>query len=289
MVQKLLQCLIRAAIKNMKIRKAVFPVAGLGTRFLPATKAMPKELLPIVDKPLIQYAAEEAISAGIDTLVFVTGRNKRAIEDHFDSNNELETALKLKGKKDQAEMVKNILPVGVECIFVRQPEQLGLGHAVLCAERVIGDDPFAVLLADDFLTDYVPGVTSDLSKAYNKSGKSQISIMEVKNEDVSKYGVVVPQVNGNGISGLIEKPLPAEAPSNLVSIGRYVLSSDIFKILRELPTGMGGELQLADAINIQAKKGSVETVKLKGKRFDCGSVDGFMEASSHEYAKRVNG
>ena len=150
----------------MKIKQAVFPVAGFGTRFFPATKAMPKELLPIVDKPLIQYAAEEAIAAGIDTLIFVTGRNKRAIEDHFDNNQELEMALRLKGKDEQADMVKNILPAGVECIFVRQAEQLGLGHAVLCAERAVGGDPFAVLLADDFLTDYEPGVTADLAQAY---------------------------------------------------------------------------------------------------------------------------
>jgi UTP--glucose-1-phosphate uridylyltransferase len=175
-----------------KIRKAVFPVAGFGTRFLPATKAMPKELLPIVDKPLIQYAAEEAIAAGIDTLIFVTGRNKRAIEDHFDANNELETMLRAKGKEAQAEMVRNIIPAGVECIFVRQAEQLGLGHAVLCAERAVGGDAFTVLLADDFLTDYEPGVTADLAQAFASSGKSQLSVMEVDGPDISKYGVVVP-------------------------------------------------------------------------------------------------
>ena len=161
-----------------KIEKAVFPVAGYGTRFLPATKAMPKELLPIVDKPLIQYAAEEAIAAGIDTLIIVAGRNKRAIEDHFDANNELETLLRAKGKDAQADMVRNnIIPEGVECIFVRQAEQLGLGHAVLCAERAVGGDPFAVLLADDFLADHEPGVTADLSQAFARSGKSQLSVM----------------------------------------------------------------------------------------------------------------
>ena len=163
-----------------KLRKAVFPVAGFGTRFLPATKAMPKELLPIVDKPLIQYAAEEAIAAGIDTLIFVTGRNKRAIEDQFDNNQELEIALRAKGKVEQADMVKNILPEGVECIFVRQPEQLGLGHAVLCAERAVGNDPFAVLLADDFITYEGAGVTADLVHAFDASGKTQLSVMEVK-------------------------------------------------------------------------------------------------------------
>ena len=271
---------------NRKIRKAVFPVAGFGTRFLPATKAMPKELLPIVDKPLIQYAAEEAIAAGIDTLIFVTGRNKRAIEDHFDANHELETILRAKGKEAQAEMVRNIIPTGVECIFVRQAEQLGLGHAVLCAERAVGGDPFAVLLADDFLTDYEPGVTADLVQAFAASGKSQLSVMEVDGPDISQYGVVVPSVSGAGIAGLIEKPAASEAPSNLASIGRYVLTPDLFDTLRGLRAGSGGEIQLADAINIHAQSGSVEMVRLNGQRFDCGSVAGFMAASTHEFASR---
>jgi len=270
----------------MKLRKAVFPVAGFGTRFLPATKAMPKELLPIVDKPLIQYAAEEAIAAGIDTLIFVTGRNKRAIEDHFDANNELETTLRARGRDAQADMVRNIIPEGVECIFVRQAEQLGLGHAVLCAERVVGGDPFAVLLADDFLTDYAPGVTADLARAFAGSGKSQLSVMEVDWPDIAKYGVVVTDDSGSGIVGLVEKPDPGEAPSNLASIGRYVLTPDIFDTLRGLGAGLGGEVQLADAINIHAGRGAVETVRLRGLRFDCGSVDGFMRASQHEYQRR---
>ena len=174
-----------------KLHKAVFPVAGLGTRFLPATKAMPKELLPILNKPLIQYAVEEAVAAGIDTLIFVTGRNKRAIEDHFDNNLELETILRSKGKIEQADMVKNILPAGVECIFVRQPEQLGLGQPILCAERAVGDDPFAVLLADDFLMYEGASATADLVRAFEVSGKTQLSIMEVNGPDISKYGVVV--------------------------------------------------------------------------------------------------
>lgn len=271
-----------------KLRKAVFPVAGFGTRFLPATKAMPKELLPIVDKPLIQYAAEEAIAAGIDTLIFVTGRNKRAIEDHFDANNELETMLRAKGKDDQADMVRNIIPVGVECIFVRQAEQLGLGHAVLCAERAVGKDPFAVLLADDFLTDNVPGVTADLADAFANTGKTQLSVMEVNGPDISKYGVVVPNGDGVGVAGLIEKPNAQDAPSNLASIGRYILTPDIFTTLRGLSAGAGGEIQLADAINIHAKQGEVETVRLKGRRFDCGSVDGFLDAIMHQ-AKRREG
>ena len=271
----------------MTIKKAVFPVAGFGTRFLPVTKAMPKELLPIVDKPLIQYAAEEAIAAGIDTLIFVTGRNKRAIEDHFDANHELETMLRAKGKDAQADMVRNILPAGVECIFVRQAEQLGLGHAVLCAARAVGRDPFAVLLADDFLTDYKPGVTADLAQAFASTGKSQLSVMEVDGPDISKYGVVVPNGSVAGIAGLVEKPDAHDVPSNLASIGRYVLTPDIFETLRGIEAGSGGEIQLADAINIHAQQGAVETVRLNGRRFDCGSVSGFMRASNHEYNKKL--
>lgn len=247
---------------------------------------MPKELLPIVDKPLIQYAAEEAIAAGIDTLIFVTGRNKRAIEDHFDANNELETILRARGRDAQANMVRNIIPEGVECIFVRQAEQLGLGHAVLCAERVVGGYLFAVLLADDFLTDYAPGVTADLARAFAGSGKSQLSVMEVDRPDIAKYGVVVTDGSGSSITGLIEKPNPGEAPSNLASIGRYVLTPDIFETLRGLGAGSGAEVQLADAINVHAGWGAVEAVRLRGLRFDCGSVDGFMRASQHEYQRR---
>lgn len=269
-----------------KIRKAIFPVAGFGTRFLPATKAMPKELLPIIDKPLIQYAVEEAILGGIDTLIFVTGRNKRAIEDHFDNNQELEAALRLKGKNEQAEMVRNLLPKHVECMFVRQPEQLGLGHAILCAERAVGDEPFAVLLADDFITYDGTGVTKELIKAFDNTGKSQISVMEIYGPDITKYGVVVPRKNGSGVSGLYEKPSEKEAPSNLASIGRYVLTPDIFKILRLQKYGFGGEIQLADAINKIAKENGVEAVLLNGTRFDCGSINGYIEAISHMVGRR---
>jgi UTP--glucose-1-phosphate uridylyltransferase len=265
----------------MKIRKAVFPVAGFGTRFLPATKAMPKELLPIINKPLIQYAVEEAIAAGIDTLIFITGRNKRAIEDHFDSNPELEAALELKGNYIQAKMVKNILPKGVECVFVRQPKQLGLGHAVLCSERVVGSEPFAVILADDFLTYEGRGITSDLIKAFEKNGKSQLSVMEVNGPDISKYGVIKQNQIDNSVEGLIEKPLYADAPSNLASIGRYVLTPDIFNILRTQKVGSGGEIQLADAINLHATSGNVDLVHLNGMRFDCGSVRGYINAIHH--------
>ena len=272
---------------NKKVKKAVFPVAGFGTRFLPATKAMPKELLPIVDKPLIQYAVEEAIAAGIDTLIFVTGRNKRAIEDHFDVNKELELALHSKGQNEQADMVRNIIPPYVECIFVRQPEQLGLGHAVLCAERAVAGEPFAVLLADDFLTDYFPGVTADLVDGFKKTGNSQLSIMPVDEAYISQYGIVIPAAYGDGVMGVVEKPKQDEAPSNLASIGRYILTSEIFDSLRTLSAGFGEEIQLADALNLHAQNGLLEAVELKGTRFDCGSVNGFMSASAHEYEKRL--
>jgi UTP--glucose-1-phosphate uridylyltransferase len=239
---------------------------------------MPKELLPIIDKPLIQYAAEEAIAAGINTLIFITGRNKRAIEDHFDGNNELELALRSKGKNEMADMVKNILPDGVECVFVRQKEQLGLGHAVLCAERVVGNEPFALLLADDFLTYSGNGITSDLISGYEKTYKSQLSVMKINGPDISKYGVIVIDNKTGFVKGIIEKPDFKSAPSDLASIGRYVLTPDIFDILRNQASGAGGEIQLADSINVQAVNNMVETVLLNGKRFDCGSVKGYIEA-----------
>jgi len=271
-----------------KIRKAVFPAAGFGTRFLPATKAMPKELLPIIDKPLIQYAAEEAIAAGLDTLIFITGRNKRAIEDHFDGNNELDLALRTKGKNEMADMVKNILPEGVECVFVRQREQLGLGHAVLCAERVVGNEPFALLLADDFLTYSGKGITSDLIMGFEKTGKTQLSVMKVDGPDISKYGVILPNNETGLVDGLIEKPDFKNAPSNLASIGRYVLTPDIFDIIRKQVSGIDDEIQLADSINVQAENSMVEAVLLNGIRFDCGSIQGYVEAikyvaSNHKF------
>ena len=264
-----------------KVRKAVFPVAGLGTRFLPATKAMPKELLPIIDKPLIQYAAEEAIAAGLDTLIFITGRNKRAIEDHFDGNSELEAVLRSKGKYKMADRVKNILPKGVECIFVRQPEQLGLGNAVLCAERVVGNEPFALLLADDFLTYKGNGITSDLITGFEKTGKTQLCVMKVNGPEISRYGVIVLNNKTDLVTGLIEKPNFDNAPSNLASIGRYVLTPDIFDILRDQPIGVEGEIQLADSINVQAINNRVEAVLLNGMRFDCGSIEGYIDAIRH--------
>ncbi len=247
---------------------------------------MPRELLPIIDKPLIQYAAEEAIAAGLDTLIFVTGRNKRAIEDHFDGNNELELVLRSKGKSEMADKVKNILPKGVECIFVRQPEQLGLGQAVLCAERAVGNEPFALLLADDFLTYKGNGITSDLIRQFEKTGKSQLSVMRVNGPNISKYGVIISNNETGLITGLIEKPNFENAPSNLASIGRYVLTPDIFDILRNQSIGVAGEIQLADSINAQAVNNMVETVLLNGKCFDCGSVEGYINAIkyvSHNY------
>ena len=259
------------------IKKAVFPVAGSGTRFLPATKAMPKELLPIIDKPLIQYAAEEAVLAGIDTLIFITGRNKRAVEDHFDNNQELEMALRSKGNNEQADMVRNILPKGVECLFVRQPAPLGLGHAVLCAKRAIGNDPFAVLLADDFIVGDKKGVTSDLVNSFKKNNKIQLSVMDIFGPEISNYGVVKFNSKSGNVEGLVEKPKQNLAPSNSASIGRYILTPDIFDVLKNQKIGKGGEIQLADAIDFLAKKNRVETVKLKGRRFDCGSVKGYLQ------------
>ena len=249
---------------------------------------MPKELMPIVDKPLIQYAAEEAIVAGIDTLIFVTGRNKRAIEDHFDNNQELEMALRAKGKDNQAETIKNILPKGVECIFMRQPEQLGLGHAVLCAERAVGNEPFVVLLADDFLIYEGDGPTADLVRSFEASSKTQLSVIEVNGPDISKYGVVLPGSEPGAIAGLVEKPDVDKAPSNFASIGRYVLTPDIFDIIRNQPAGSGGEIQLADAINAQAANNAVEAVILNGRRFDCGSVQGYLDAIIHVASCREN-
>lgn len=265
-----------------KIRKAVFPVAGFGTRFLPATKAMPKELLPVIDKPVIQYAVEEAVAAGIDTLIFVTGRNKRAVEDHFDANLELEAALLDRGKVEARDQVRNIVPPHVECLFVRQPEQLGLGHAVLCARRAVGNEPFAVLLADDMMVQARGTAIGDLVATYEATGKSALSVAEVAPADVSKYGIITP--SGEladdlwSISGLCEKPAPHEAPSRLASFGRYVLRPEIFDILERTGRGAGNEIQLADAINQLAARGEVVARRFSGQRFDCGDKLGYVKA-----------
>ena len=263
------------------IRKAVFPVAGMGTRFLPATKAMPKELLPIIDKPIIQYAVEEAISAGMTDLIFITGRTKRSIEDHFDSNPDLEKELLEKGKDDLADAIRNIIPEGVNCIFVRQPKALGLGHAILCAEPVVGHEPFAVLLADDVIScENGHSVMLDLVKAYEENRCSQLLAMEVADEDTGKYGMIKQGRRGGptDVAGLVEKPKPGEAPSNLASIGRYILEPRVFDLLRNQAPGAGNEIQLADAIDRMALDGLVRSVTLNGKRFDCGSKFGYLEA-----------
>lgn len=265
----------------MKVRKAVFPVAGFGTRFLPATKAIPKEMLPILDRPLIQYAAEEAIAAGIETLVFVTSRLKRAIEDHFDYSPDLEQALRAKGKHELADQIQNTVPAHINCVFVRQHEQLGLGHAVLCAEPVIGPEPFAVLLPDDFLVPDAQSTTAELVAGYNESGKSQLSVMQVSGPDISKYGVVKLGADQRSVASLVEKPAFDQAPSDLASIGRYVLTPDIFNILRKQTPGAGGEIQLADAINTQAMHYAVEARTLTTTRYDCGSVEGYLAATMH--------
>ena len=233
------------------IRKAVFPVAGLGTRFLPATKAMPKEMLPIVDKPLIQYAVEEAIAAGITELIFITGRHKRAIEDHFDSAPELEAELEAKGKTELLETVRGVLPAGVTCIYIRQPAPLGLGHAVLCAKPVVGDEPFAVLLADDLL-DAEVSVTKQLIEVAQKRGGSVLGVMDVPKEDTRKYGIVTPRRLDDltsEVMEIVEKPEPAKAPSTMAVVGRYVLEAEIFDRLERTPRGAGGEIQLTDGIS----------------------------------------
>jgi len=264
-----------------KITKAVFPVAGLGTRFLPATKAMPKELLPIIDKPIVQFAVEEAIAAGITELIFVTGRNKRAVGDHFDANLELEAQLVAKGKTDTRDMVRNIVPEGVSCIFVRQPEPLGLGHAVLCAAPAVGDNPFVVLLADDLMQGAeLP--TAALVRAYAKTLQTVLSVSEVAPKDTPKYGILQPgAIDADGlitVNGIVEKPAMGEAPSNLASFGRYVFTPEVFTILRSLKPGAGGEIQLADAIDQLARAGKVTAITNPSRRYDCGDKFGYLTA-----------
>jgi len=262
---------------TQNVRKAVFPVAGLGTRFLPATKAMPKELLPIIDKPIIQYAVEEAVAAGITELIFITGRTKRAIGDHFDTNLELERELREKGKDDLAEMIHAIVPDHVHCIFIRQPRALGLGHAVLCSEPVVGEEPFVVLLADDVIRSGT-SPTGALISAWKADPATQLSVIDVPPSDAPKYGMVRPGETEGSVAGLVEKPTEAEAPSSMASIGRYLLEPAIFDLLRDLPPGAGGEIQLADAINLLAEEGRVRAVPLEGHRYDCGSKAGYLEA-----------
>lgn len=269
---------------EMKLRKAVFPVAGLGTRFLPATKSIPKEMLPIVDRPIIQYAVDEAIEAGCDTLIFVTGRSKRAVEDYFDRAPELEAELEAKGKTEALELVRNIIPPHVKVLFVRQPQPLGLGHAVLCARPVIGDDPFAVLLADD-LMDTDAGTTpvlAQMTELYAQEGSSLLAVQEVPREDTRQYGIVsvTPYKERlERVHGIVEKPKPEDAPSTLAVVGRYVLSNRIFEFLENLGQGAGGEIQLTDGIAQLMDAERVLAYRYEGRRFDCGSKLGYLQAT----------
>ena len=265
-----------------KIRKAVFPVAGLGTRFLPATKANPKEMLPIVDKPLIQYAAEEAVNAGIEELIFVTSSSKRAIEDHFDKNFELESELEKKGKHDMLEVVRSVVPAKVTCVYVRQPEALGLGHAVLCARPIVGNEPFAVILADDLISCNGSCVIGQMVDAYVDKGCSMLGVEEVPHEETDKYGIVDPgttEGRQTQVTGIVEKPSPDQARSNLAVVGRYILTPAIFDHLETIPRGAGGEIQLTDAIQELLASEAVMAYRFEGKRYDCGSKLGYLQAT----------
>ena len=270
--------------------KAVFPVNGLGTRFLPATKAMPKEMLPIVDKPLIQYAVEEAAAAGITEMVFVTGRTKRAIEDHFDNRPELERELEEKGKTELLEILHSIVPKGVSCIYIRQPVPLGLGHAVLCARPVVGNEPFAVLLADD-LVDADISATKQLIEAREQAGGGNVvAVQQVPREHTKRYGIVSATSTADprrfSVSGIIEKPNPVDAPSTEAVIGRYVFEPGIFDYLAALKPGAGGEIQLTDAIAASLTNTPCSAYRFEGRRFDCGSKQGFLDATVHFARKR---
>jgi UTP--glucose-1-phosphate uridylyltransferase len=266
-----------------KVSKAVFPVAGLGSRFLPATKASPKEMMPIVDKPLIQYAVEEAVSAGVTDLVFITGRSKRAIEDHFDKAYELETELQMRDKKELLKIVRDTVPKGVNCIYIRQPEALGLGHAVLCAAPVVGDEPFAVLLADDLL-DGQGGdpVLKQMVEVYNYNRCSVLGVMNVPRAETKQYGIVSTERDTGEVqrvTGIVEKPKPEDAPSTQAVVGRYVLTGRIFEHLRSVKPGAGGEIQLTDAIASLLREEAVLSYQFKGVRYDCGSKIGYLQAT----------
>jgi UTP--glucose-1-phosphate uridylyltransferase len=264
-----------------RVRKAVFPAAGFGTRFLPATKAMPKEMMPVVDKPLIQYAVEEAAEAGIEQMIIITGRNKRAIEDHFDRVPELEQELLAKGKHDLYEALHSATPEGVSFIFIRQSEQLGLGHAVLCAQPVVGDEPFAVILADD-LIDAHPGVTRQLVAAYERHEASVLAVQDVPLAETSRYGIVASTPlagRTERVTAMVEKPKPSDAPSTLAVVGRYVLRPEIFDELATTERGSGGEIQLTDAISALLAEERVLAYRFAGKRYDCGSKLGYLKAT----------
>jgi UTP--glucose-1-phosphate uridylyltransferase len=270
--------------KKMKITKALFPVAGLGTRFLPATKAQPKEMLPIVDKPLIQYAVEEAYAAGIRHMIFVTGRNKRAIEDHFDTAYELECELEAAHKDDLLRLIRAVQPSDMDCSYVRQPRTLGLGHAVLCAEHLIGDEPFAVLLADDLMvsTENNSSVLGQMVKQFEELHSSILAVQTVPLEHTRRYGIVAGQMTRNRlhrVTHIVEKPEPSEAPSCMAVAGRYILTPAVFKKIRSQPRGKGGELQLTDGIAALLSDEKVYAFEYVGKRYDCGSKEGFLAAT----------
>ena len=270
-----------------KVKKAVFPVAGLGTRFLPATKASPKEMLPIVDKPLIQYAVEEAVAAGVEEMIFITGRSKRAIEDHFDKAYELENELALKNKTALLEEVRNLLPKSIKCIYIRQPEALGLGHAVLCARPAIGDEPFAVLLADDLL-DGEPPVMQQMADVFAQEQCSLLAGMNVPLAETASYGIVGSTALDDRlerIERIVEKPAPEKAPSTLAVVGRYILTPRIFYHLENVRPGSGGEIQLTDAIAALLTEERVLAYRYRGTRFDCGSKIGYLQATI-EFARR---
>ena len=271
----------------MKIRKCLFPAAGYGTRFLPATKATPKEMLPVLTKPLIQYGVEEALEAGLDTMAIVTGRGKRAIEDHFDISYELEHQIKGTSKEHYLTEIRSVI---TKCTFsyTRQVEMKGLGHAILCGETLIGNEPFAVILADDLCDNEDSAVLSQMIEMYNKYNCSIVAIEEVPKEDTNKYGVIAGEEIEAGVyrvTDMVEKPDPKDAPTNMAIIGRYILTPDIFEIIKNTKPGKGGEIQITDALLEQSKQGNVIAYKFKGKRFDCGSVDGFVEATNYFYEK----
>jgi UTP--glucose-1-phosphate uridylyltransferase len=264
------------------IQKAVFPVAGLGTRFLPVTKANPKEMLPIVDKPLIQYAAEEALEAGIKELIFVTGRNKRSIPDHFDKAYELESELEKKGKTEILKIVQNILPDDVTCIYIRQAQALGLGHAVLCARAALCNEPFAVILADDLIDNPAKGSLKQMVEVFNQHQRSVVAVETVPKEETYRYGIVSATDVSERLkkmTGIVEKPKPEEAPTNLAVVGRYVFTPTILQQLEKTGKGTGGEIQLTDAIADMLDKEDVYSWEFEGKRFDCGSKLGYLQAN----------
>jgi UTP--glucose-1-phosphate uridylyltransferase len=266
--------------RTKRITKAVFPVAGLGSRFLPVTKASPKEMMPVVDKPLIQYAVEEAVAAGITDMVFITGRNKRAIEDHFDKAYELEAELAMRGKKDLLRMVQEVIPRNVNCIFIRQTEALGLGHAVLCAQPVVHEEPFAVILADDLIDGNIP-IMKQMVDVYERHHCSILGVQDVPRKHTNRYGIVSAtnlEPDLEKVNGIVEKPKPEIAPSTLAVVGRYILTPRIFHHLQHVQKGSGGEIQLTDGIAALMHEEQLLAYRFKGIRYDCGSKFGYLQA-----------